>query len=276
MAGLFQAFLIALVVTVPAPRKGGLQSFTGDYSVTFLGIPVARSTFNSTFEGNSFSVKGVLSAAGLAQIFDDTQGSVSAAGRFAGNRTQPTAFRVDYTEGKKSKMTSIRFKGGAVARTENVPPLKKRGKSWVPLKDAHLQAVTDPLSATLVRADNLSEVCGRTIKIYDGELRFDLTLTHESTGTMAIDGWEGDGHLWRPLRAGRRLPQGPQGAGLSEKPQPHDDHVCATRHDRGIWPRPRHGRHPDRHDHRPGAEVRSHQIARPQPRSGDLTWGAPR
>jgi hypothetical protein len=55
-----------------------------------------------------------------------------------------------------------------------------------------LQAVTDPLSATLVRADSLSEVCGRTIKIYDGELRFDLTLTHESTGTMAIDGWEGE------------------------------------------------------------------------------------
>jgi hypothetical protein len=192
MAGLFQAFLIALVVTVPAPRKEGLQSFTGDYSVTFLGIPVARSTFNSTFDGNSFSVKGVLSAAGLAQIFDDTQGSVSAAGRFAGDRTQPTAFRVDYTEGKKSKMTAIRFKGGAVAKTENVPPLKKRGKSWVPLKDAHLQAVTDPLSATLVRADSLSEVCGRTIKIYDGELRFDLTLSHESTGTMAIDGWEGE------------------------------------------------------------------------------------
>jgi hypothetical protein len=192
MAGLFQAFLVALVVTVPASRKEGLQSFRGDYSVTFLGIPVAHSTFNSTFEGNSFSVKGVLSAAGLAQLFDDTQGSVSAAGRFAGNRTQPTAFRVDYTEGKKSKMTSIRFKGGAVTRTENVPPSKKRGKSWVPLKDAHLKAVADPLSATLVRADSLDEVCGRTIKIYDGELRFDLTLSHESTETMAIDGYEGE------------------------------------------------------------------------------------
>jgi hypothetical protein len=187
MAGLFQAFLVALVVTVPAPRKEGLQSFTGVYSVTFLGIPVAHSTFNSTFKDNSFSVKGVLSAAGLAQLFDDTQGSVSAAGRFAGDRTQSTAFRVDYTEGKKSKMTSIRFKDGSVTRTENV-----RGKDWVPLSNAHLRTVTDPLSATLVRADSLSEVCGRTIKIYDGELRFDLTLTHESTGTMAIDGWEGE------------------------------------------------------------------------------------
>jgi hypothetical protein len=192
MAGLFQAFLVALVVTVPAPRKEGLQSFTGAYSVTFLGIPVAHSTFNSTFKGDSFSVKGVASAAGLAQLFDDTQGSVSAAGRFAGDRTQPTAFRVDYTEGRKAKMTSIRFKAGSVARTENVPPLKKRGKDWVPVSNAHLRTVTDPLSATLVRADSLAEVCGRTINIYDGELRFDLTLTHQSTGAMAIDGWEGE------------------------------------------------------------------------------------
>lgn len=192
MAGLFQAFLAALVMTVPAAGREEAQSFSADYSVTFLGIPVAHSRFNSTFDSNSFSVKGVASMGGLAQLFDDTQGSMSAAGGFAGDRTQPTTFRVDYTEGKKSKRTSIRFKGGSVTKTENVPPLKKRGKDWVPLGKAHLRTVTDPLSATLVRADSLEEVCGRTVKIYDGELRFDLTLSHQSTGTMAIDGWEGE------------------------------------------------------------------------------------
>ncbi|MBA3446994.1 MAG: DUF3108 domain-containing protein [Pseudaminobacter sp.] len=192
MAVIIQALLVALVVTVPAPRKEGLQSFGGDYSVSFLGIPVASSTFNSTFEGDSFSVKGVLSAAGLAQLFDDTQGSMSSAGRFAGDTTQPTAFRVDYTEGKKSKMTSIRFKGGAVTKAENVPPLKKRGRDWVPVRKSHLQTVTDPLSATLVRADSLAEVCGRTIRIFDGEFRADLTLSPESSGPMSVQGFEGE------------------------------------------------------------------------------------
>jgi hypothetical protein len=192
MAGIIHVLLATLVATVPAPRKEGTQSFSGEYSVSFLGIPVAHSSFNSTFEKNSFSVKGVVSSAGLAKLFDRTQGSVSSAGRFADKVTQPAAFRVDYTEGKKSKMTAIRFSGGTVTRTENVPPLKKRGSDWVPISKSHLRAVTDPLSATLVRADSLSEVCGRTIRVYDGEFRLDLILEHETTGSIAVPGYEGE------------------------------------------------------------------------------------
>jgi hypothetical protein len=191
MAGIIHALLATLVVTVPAPRKEGTQSFSGDYSVSFLGLTVAHSTFSSTFEKNSFSVKGIVASAGIATLFDSTKGSISSAGRFAGKTTQPAAFRVDYTEGKKSKMTAIRFKDGTVTKTENVPPLKKRGDDWVPVNKSHLRAVTDPLSATLVRADSLSEVCGRTIKIYDGEFRLDLNLQHESTGSISVPGYEG-------------------------------------------------------------------------------------
>src|SRR5690606_35768678 len=116
-------------------------------------------------------------------------GSLSAAGRFAGERTQPASFRMAYTEGRKAKSTSIHFENGAVAATENVPPLKKRGRNWVPLKEGHLRAVADPLSATLVRAGSLGEVCGRTISIYDGELRADLILSPESRGTISVPGY---------------------------------------------------------------------------------------
>jgi hypothetical protein len=190
--GLLAALLATLVVTVPAPRKEGTQSFSGEYTASFLGLTVAHSKFNSTFEKGSFSVKGAVSAAGLAQLFDNTQGSVSSSGHFAGQRTQPTAFRVEYSEGSKAKMTAIRFKNGTVSKTENVPPLKKRGPDWVPIRKSDLKSVTDPLSATLVRADSLAEVCNRTVKIYDGEFRADMTLHYEKTGTMSVEGYEGD------------------------------------------------------------------------------------
>jgi len=191
MTGILATLLATLVVTVPAPRKEGTQSFSGEYTASFLGLNVVHSSFNSTFEKGSYSVKGAVSAAGLALLFDDTKGSMSASGRFVGQRTQPTAFRVEYTEGRKNKMTAIRFKNGTVTKTENVPPLKKRGADWVPLRPGDLKGVVDPLSATLVRADSLSKVCGRTVKIYDGEFRVDLTLHQESTGVMKVNGYEG-------------------------------------------------------------------------------------
>ncbi len=191
MQGIVHGLLATLVATAPASRNENVQSFSGDYSISFFGLTVARSSFDSTVGRNSFAVKGRLSSAGLAQLFDSTRGTVSTAGRFSGKTTQPAAFRVDYTEGRKSQTTSIHFRNGSVTRTENVPPLKKRGSDWVPLKQSHLRSVTDPLAATLVRADSLAEVCGRTIRVYDGEIRADLTLVRETNSSISVPGYEG-------------------------------------------------------------------------------------
>ena len=64
----------------------------------------------------------------------------------------------------------------------NVPPLKKRGKDWLPLGPNDLLAVADPIAATLVQANSLAEVCNGTIKMFDSELRADLSLTYVSKG----------------------------------------------------------------------------------------------
>ena len=186
--GFFIATLAA--AAAPAPQQGP-QSFSGEYTVSYLGLPIVRSRFDTTVEKGTFSTKGSLASAGLAELFDSTRGTISSSGRFAGKATQPSAFRVDYTEGKKSQMTSIRFSNGSVTKTENVPPLKKRGSDWVPVQESHLRSVTDPVAATLVRADSLAEVCGRTIRIYDGEMRADLSLLHETTDALSVPGFEG-------------------------------------------------------------------------------------
>src|SRR5262245_25792447 len=191
MPGTVLALLATLVAAVPSPVKNGAQSFSGDYSISYLGFTVGRSTFDSTIGKDTFAVKGRLSSAGIAQLFDDTEGTVSSVGRFSGKTTQATAFRVDYTDGKKSQTTAIRFRDGSVTKTENVPPLKKRGGDWVPLQNSHLRSVTDPLAATLVRADSPAEVCGRTLRIYDGEFRVDLILRPENSEQISIPGFNG-------------------------------------------------------------------------------------
>jgi Protein of unknown function (DUF3108) len=191
MPGIVLALLATLAAAVPASGKARTQSFSGDYSISYLGFTIGRSTFDTTFGKDTFAVSGSLSSAGLAQLFDDTQGTISSVGRFAGKATQAAAYRVDYTEGGKSQHTSIRFRDGSVTRTENAPPLKKRGSDWVPLRKSHLRSVADPLAATLVRAGSPAEVCGRTLRIYDGEFRVDLTLKYESSKSISIPGFEG-------------------------------------------------------------------------------------
>lgn len=186
------AFAAAVLVAIPhAARAGDPQGFSGDYTVSFLGMSVAKATFNSRYEGETYAIDGRVSTAGLAQIFDDTHGTISTSGRVLADRIEPARFRADYTSGKKVSLIDMRFEDGKVVSTRVVPPPKQRGPDWVPLDMADLARVADPISATAIRADGLDKVCGRTVKLYDGEMRANLTLSHVGSGTMAVKGYEG-------------------------------------------------------------------------------------
>lgn len=186
----YLAVVAALSGAQPAIAQSS-QSFDGDYAVSFLGFTVARASFGSTIDAGSFSVKGTLASAGFGRFFDDTNGTVASSGGFAGLRTSPTSFRVDYTQKEKQTVTTIDFSGGSVSRTETIPPPKPKGANWVPVAPADLTKVSDPLAATLVRADAPQKVCGRTVRVFDGEFRLDLTLRPVGVGTASIDGYEG-------------------------------------------------------------------------------------
>lgn len=183
-------FVLAMTVAAPTPRApsvvkvaSGPQTFKGEYIVSYLGLTVARSSFISTFAGNTVTVTGKMSSAGIASIFDGTSGTSSFSGQINPKGVTPASFQTNYTTGKKKKSTSISFSGGNVTKTVNVPPTKKRAK-WVPLGANDLHAVSDPVSATLIRASGPADVCNRTLKVYDGEMRADIRLTHISTGKV--------------------------------------------------------------------------------------------
>lgn len=191
MTATAKLLLAALVVTVPAKGVKGDHSFSGEYTVSFLGIPVAYSQFNSTFKDGAYSVKGVFSAAGLARIFDDTKGSISSSGRIAGDTVRPVRFHSDYTSGRKAATIDVRFSGGDVVSTEVTPPPKKRGSDWIAIRPGDLKDVADPLTVTMVSADSLDKVCGRKVRLYDSEMRADLTLSRVSSGSISVKGYEG-------------------------------------------------------------------------------------
>lgn len=165
--------------------------YRGEFTLSFLGFTVARANFDSHVDERTYSIQGTISSAGLAALFDDTSGTLSAVGRFSEKAPRAELFRADYQSGGKATLVDIGFTGGNVTRTTNVPPLKARGTDWVPLGPDDLKSVTDPIAATLVRAPSLDEVCGRTAKFYDGELRADLRLSYASSGKIDVRGYSG-------------------------------------------------------------------------------------
>ncbi len=175
------------VVALEAP-----QTFRADYRLSFLGFSIAKSTFVSTFSGDTFVLNGRLKSAGLAAMFDKTVADTHVTGRIADDGVEPVDYQLNYVMGGKAQKTAIRFENGSVVETENVPPLKKRGAKWVPLNVNDLSAVFDPLTASMVRANSPREVCNRTIKAYDGEMRVNLKLRYAGTKPFRTKGFKGN------------------------------------------------------------------------------------
>jgi hypothetical protein len=184
------AAALALFMASPAAAEATL--YRGEYALSFLGLTLARANFDSRIDSQTYAIEGSVKSAGLGAIFDDTKGTLSAVGKFSGKATRPELFRADYVSGKRASIVDIRFADGNVTKVTTVPPLKKRGKDWIPLGPADLMAVADPIASTLVQADSLGEVCNGTIKMFDSELRADLALTYVSKGKVSVQGYEGD------------------------------------------------------------------------------------
>lgn len=186
--------LLCLAAILCAPASGAFaqtKSFRGEYAVTYLGLTVARSTMESRLDGKAYSIEGSVATAGLGKIFDDTKATLSVTGRLSGERTVPTRAHTDYRHNKKKKKLTITFAKGDVVGTEEVPPPKPRAEDWIPVSPAELRSVVDPLSAFLVPADRPEKVCARPLKLFDGEMRVDLQLRHEETGSISLSGYEG-------------------------------------------------------------------------------------
>ncbi|WP_173933340.1 DUF3108 domain-containing protein [Chelativorans sp. Marseille-P2723] len=175
-AALRGALAVVLLAAAVSPLSAATQSYQTRYDISLYGLPVGRAIFESRFEGQGFAVSGRFSSAGIARIFDRTDGTVTVMGRFGRGASRPERYTLDYRSGRKKQMTEIRFARDRVAETVNRPELKKRGSDWVPLGQRHLSGVVDPLSALMLPASDPERVCNRTVRVYDGETRADIVL----------------------------------------------------------------------------------------------------
>ena len=176
--------------TFPATAQTETRSFRAHYSVTLMGLPIGKASFDSTFTADSFRIDGKVASSGVGRIFDRTNGTTTVEGRIGRDGARPSSYVLDYTSGKKTGHTAISYAGVDVKSVVNLPEPKKR-ENWVPITDAVLRAATDPLTSTLIRATDPREVCDRTIRFFDGELRADLKLSHRATGP--VGGFPGGG-----------------------------------------------------------------------------------
>jgi hypothetical protein len=172
------ALLAAALLFAATPALPAGQSYKVRYDASLYGLPIGRAMFESRFEGDGFAVSGSFASAGVARLFDRTDGTIAVNGWLSESGSRPHLYTLAYRDGKRDqqKRTVIRFDRGTVVETRNEPEPKKRADDWIPVTDRHLAGVADPISALLLPVANPAQVCNRRVPLYFGDLGADVIL----------------------------------------------------------------------------------------------------
>lgn len=166
------------------------ETFSSAYTISLYGLTVARSSFSTHLDDKNYLITGSLKSAGLAEIFDDTNGTIVSSGAPGQSGLVPSSYVVNYVSGNKNKNTTLGFAKGNVVSTSNTPALAKKGE-WVEVSQDQLKAVADPLTVLVIKASSLSTTCSRTVKAFDGEIRVDLVLSPIAQTVVKTLGYSG-------------------------------------------------------------------------------------
>ena len=169
---------------------------TTKFNVNYTGIRIAKITFTIEIEGDEYLLRANGKTDGVARLFSKGKGSLESAGHFEGENVISTAHKVEVTEKGKTAKLNMSFDAGNLRAVSANPEKKKReGNGYIPILEEHLKSIIDPASSIVVptreNASSGSDVCGRTLNVFDGETRFDVVLSYKSTRPISAKGYKG-------------------------------------------------------------------------------------
>lgn len=180
------------MATAPAAHATSLEAV---YAIRLGGFSIGTADVVSSFDGRNYSISLQARLTGLVGVFLSGRGAANASGAVSGTRIRPNAFAVRSESSRASRTVRMGLRGGAVAAVEIEPPLKEY-EDKIPVANAHKRDVVDPVSAFLLPATMRGSLtdpgnCNRTIPVFDGASRFDITLSYGGTREVSMPGYIG-------------------------------------------------------------------------------------
>lgn len=168
-----------------AEARSGDTQIRASYDVGVAAIDLGTFDLTATIGPNAYALKATGKFSILAGLLYRAEGKTESHGTRAAANATPKQFRLSYADSNRQQQLEIAFKNGAVG-TVTRKPKKRPDKQAVPLSDAQLRGVLDPLTAAFLGikatapAGDLS-VCNQILRVFEGRRLFELTLSPKRT-----------------------------------------------------------------------------------------------
>ncbi|MFV0295402.1 MAG: DUF3108 domain-containing protein [Hyphomicrobiaceae bacterium] len=168
---------VAVSGTTVAAGESWPRQVEATYRIAFNGFNIGTFAFRAHMDGATYSVESEARLSALLGVLK-WHGASRSTGSLSGLKAIPSSYRFDFDGTGNTGSINMRFRHGDVTRVAVVPD-KPDSADTVPLRSGHLKHVIDPLSAVLVMSHApRGNVCARTIPIFDGKQRFDLSFSY--------------------------------------------------------------------------------------------------
>jgi len=183
---------VAALCAALAPGQAGAQArLDARYTASLAGLPIGEGTWEIVIGDGDYSATAKGSTTGLMKAFTGGHGQTVTQGTLQAGKPALSSYTASIQSYKKGNEISLKVDGGAVKELKLDPPAETEPER-VPVTDASKSGVLDPMTATLVRMPGngelmSAEACQRKLPVFDGRLRYDLTLAFKRIEQVKAD-----------------------------------------------------------------------------------------
>jgi len=166
------------------------------YVASVGGIPLGKGAWVSEIGDTQYTAAASGRVTGVLRAVTSGEGSSAVRGLLNGGHPVPQNYAVHVTSDDKTDEVRMTFNSGTVKELVAEPPFAPT-PDRIPVTEIHRKGVIDPMSAGLMPVGGTGDVlvpeaCQRTLPIFDGRQRFDLTLTFKRLDKVSADkGYQG-------------------------------------------------------------------------------------
>ncbi len=181
--------LAAAAVPHPARAQGKLEAH---YTASLAGIPIGKGSWVVDINDTHYTAAASGITTGLLRLFTGGEGTSAAHGTFGHEgKFASSIYAATIITRHKTTESRLAIKDGDVT-TFKIDPPQDEDSERVPLTKAHEHGIFDPLTGSLLRISGHGNLltphaCERKVSIFDGRLRYDLTLAYKRMEEVKAD-----------------------------------------------------------------------------------------
>jgi hypothetical protein len=192
----WRLLLLASIATAPLASAAQAATLKVDYRITLAGLTLGSADLTGAFEADSYDLKLQAKMSGLAgALSGGGQAALSAAGTLSATRASASTFAATGRSSSAQRTVRIGLSSGNVTGVDINPPLDPVDDR-MPLAESHKRGVVDPLGGMIAVARSRESVadpanCDRTVPVFDGTQRFNVTLAFSETKSVRTPAYTG-------------------------------------------------------------------------------------